>query len=333
MQDILSQDEIDALLHGVDNGKIETAPPPAPGVARSFDFTVHDRIVRGRLPTLEMINERFARLFRIGLFSMLRRTAELSVVGIEMQKFSDYIHGLYVPTSLNLVRIKPLRGTALVVFEPRLVFTVVENFFGGNGRFRTKIEGREFTPTELRVVQLMLKQAFTDLTEAWNGVMPLEFEFLSHEMNPHFANIVSPSEVVVVSKFHIELDGGEGDIHITIPYSMIEPIRDQLDAGVQSDRVEKDERWIGTLREQICEAEVEASCELTRIQISLGQLMHLKPGDVIPFNMPKTMELCVEDVPLFHGAFGVAGGNNSIRISEVIRRESRHGSGFPAVPR
>ncbi len=326
MQDILSQDEIDALLHGVDNGKVVTEPPPPPGTAKGYDFASQDRIVRGRLPTLEMINERFARLFRIGLFNMLRRSPELSVVGIEMQKFSDYIHGLYVPTSLNLLRVKPLRGTALMVFEPRLVFTVVENFFGGNGRFRTKIEGREFTPTELRVVQLMMKQAFIDLSEAWSGVLPLEFEAIGHEMNPHFANIVSPSEVVVVSKFHVVLDGGEGDIHITLPYSMIEPIREQLDAGVQSDRMEKDERWIATLREQIKDATVEASCELTRTEITLGQLLKLKAGDVIPFQMPRSIELAVESVPLFFGSFGTSGGNNAVRIHDAIRRDSRQHS-------
>jgi len=323
VQDILSQDEIDALLHGVDSGKVDVAPPPPPGVAQSFDFTSQDRIVRGRLPTLEMINERFARLFRISLFNMLRRTPELSVVGIEMLKFSDYVQSLYVPTSLNLIRVKPLRGTALVIFEPRLVFTVVENFFGGNGRFRTKIEGREFTPTELRVVQIMLRQGFADLAEAWSAVLPLEFEFMSHEMNPHFANIVSPSEVVVVSRFHVELDGGAGDVHITFPYSMLEPIREQLDAGVQSDRMEKDERWSATLREQIRDAEVTATCELARTQISLGQLLKLKSGDVIPFTMPRHVQLCVEDVPLFSAAYGVSGGHNAVRILEPVRRESR----------
>ena len=329
MQDILSQDEIDALLHGVDSGKVDIAPPSPPGVAQAFDFTSQDRIVRGRLPTLEMINERFARLFRISLFNMLRRTPELSVVGIEMMKFSDYIHGLYVPTSLNLIRVKPLRGTALVIFEPRLVFTVVENFFGGNGRFRTKIEGREFTPTELRVVQLMLRQGFADLTEAWSAVLPLEFEFMSHEMNPHFANIVSPSEVVVVSRFHVELDGGAGDIHITFPYSMIEPIREQLDAGVQSDRMEKDERWMATLRDQIRDAEVTATCELARTQINLGQLLKLKSGDVIPFTMPRSVRLCVEDVPLFNAAYGISGGHNAVRIIDAVRRETRSPTSKP----
>ncbi|MFP5307934.1 MAG: flagellar motor switch protein FliM [Gammaproteobacteria bacterium] len=319
--DLLSQDEIDALLHGVDSGAVDTTPPPpAPGEARPFDFTSQERIIRGRMPTLEMINERFARLFRISLFNMLRRSPELTVVGIETAKFNEYTHSLYVPTNLNLVRVRPLRGTALIVFEPRLVFSIVENFFGGDGKLKTKIEGREFTPTEMRVIQLMLKLAFEDMQEAWSPVMKVDFDYINSEVNPHFANIVSPSEIVVASKFKIELEGGGGQVHITFPYSMIEPIRDLLDAGIQSDRVDKDERWPLALREQIQDAEVEISSELARATISVRQLTQLKPGDVIPITLPKTIELCVEDLPLFRGSFGVANGHNAVRIGEVIRR-------------
>jgi len=324
MQDLLSQDEIDALLNGVDSGAVETeAPPPAPGEARSFNFATQDRIVRGRLPTLEMINERFARLFRIGLFNMLRRSPELSVVGIEMAKFSEYTHSLFVPTSLNLVKVKPLRGTALFIFEPRLVYSVVENFFGGDGKIHTRIEGREFTPTEMRVIQLLLKQAFADLVEAWSPVMDMEFEYMNSEVNPHFANIVSPSEIVVVSRFKIELEGGGGDLHITLPYSMIEPIRDQLDTGLQSDRVEKDERWSEGLKEQLQDAEVEIGSQLGTLNLTMRELMKLKAGDVLPFNLPKSIDLCVEDMPVFKGSFGVSNGNNAVKITEIIRRGPR----------
>ncbi len=319
--DLLSQDEIDALLHGVDSGTVDTASAPsAPGEARSFDFASQERIVRGRMPTLEMINERFARLFRISLFNMLRRSPELTVVGIETAKFNEYTHSLYVPTNLNLVRVKPLRGTALVVFEPRLVFSVVENFFGGDGRLNTKIEGREFTPTEMRVIQLLLRQAFSDMQEAWSPVMKMEFEYMNSEVNPHFANIVSPSEIVVISKFKIELEGGGGHVHVTFPYSMIEPIRDLLDAGIQSDRVEKDERWSTALRDQIQDAEVELSSELARATISLRQLAQLKAGDVIPITLPKSLDLTVEELGLFRGSFGVSNGHNAIRITDVVTR-------------
>ncbi|MDB5969837.1 MAG: fliM [Hydrocarboniphaga sp.] len=320
-RELLSQDEIDALLHGVDSGVVDTTPAPAaPNEARNYDFATQDRIVRGRLPTLEMINERFARLFRISLFNMLRRTPELTVIGIEMQKFAEYTHSLYVPTSLNVCKIKPLRGSALFIFEPKLVFTVVDNFFGGDGRNAIKIEGREFTPTENRVIQLLLRQVFADLREAWSPVMDLEFEYQQSEVNPHFANIVSPSEIVVVSRFKIDLEGGSGHLHVTIPYSMIEPIRDQLDAGLQSDRAERDERWTQALEMQIKDTEVAVESQLATATISLRQLMNLKAGDVVPINMPKTVDLYVEDMPVFRGTFGVANGRNAVRVTDVIRR-------------
>ncbi|MCP1675598.1 flagellar motor switch protein FliM [Natronocella acetinitrilica] len=322
-QDILSQDEIDALLHGVEGGDLdEGGDEAAPGQARSFDFESQERIVRGRMPTLEMINERFARLFRIGLFNMLRRTPEVSIHGVDMMKFGEYIHTLFVPTSLNIVRINPLRGSALCIVDPKLVFVLVDNFFGGDGRYYTKIEGREFTSTELRVVRMVLDQAFSDLQEAWAPVMPVEFEYLNSEVNPQFANIVSPSEVVVICKFQIELDGGGGEFHVTIPYTNIEPIREQLNAGVQSDRNEVDERWTRSLREEMKSADVELSSTLTQVQISLRDLRRLKAGDIIPCDMPETVILEAEGVPIFRGRYGQAEGQAAIKITDKVRVEN-----------
>ncbi|MGF6669596.1 flagellar motor switch protein FliM [Pseudomonas monsensis] len=232
VQDLLSQDEIDALLHGVDDGLVQTDNAAEPGSVKSYDLTSQDRIVRGRMPTLEMINERFARYTRISMFNMLRRSADVAVGGVQVMKFGEYVHSLYVPTSLNLVKIKPLRGTALFILDAKLVFKLVDNFFGGDGR-HAKIEGREFTPTELRVVRMVLEQAFVDLKEAWQAIMEVNFEYINSEVNPAMANIVGPSEAIVVSTFHIELDGGGGDLHVTMPYSMIEPVREMLDAGFQ----------------------------------------------------------------------------------------------------
>lgn len=313
--DLLSQDEIDALLNGVDSGAIETEEPPVdPGVARPYDFASQDRIVRGRLPTLEMINERFVRTWRIGLFNLLRRSAELSVRGIETIKFGDYLHSLYVPTNLNLIKFKPLRGVGLIVFEPKLVFTMVDNFFGGDGRYPAKIEGREFTQTEMRVIHLLLKQTFADLIDAWAPVMPVDFEYITSEVNPHFANIVSPREYVVVSRFHVELDGGGGDLHVTLPYSMLEPIRELLDAGIQSDRVHDDDSFRETLHEQLRGAEVSVSSVLTEKRIDLRQLMQLKIGDILPIELPKTVPVCVEQVPVFSGEFGISNGMNAVKI-------------------
>ncbi len=323
--DLLSQDEIDALLHGVSGGDVDTESDDdlESGEARNYDFASEDRIVRGRMPTLEMVNERFSRSFRISLFNMLRRSAEISVSGVDMVKFSEYIHTLFVPTSLNMLKIKPLRGTALLVFDPKLVYILVDNFFGGDGRYHAKIEGREFTPTEQRVIQMLMELAFKDLRAAWAPVMDVEFEYINREVNPQFANIVSPTEVVVVSKLHIELEGGGGDLHVTMPYSMLEPIRDILDAGVQSDRTDVDDRWIGAMRDEVKNAEVELSTILAEASLSLRDVMRMKPGDIIPFEMPQLITLRAEDVPVFRGKWGVSNRQMAIKIVKQVERPTQ----------
>lgn len=322
VNDLLSQEEIDALLHGVSSGDVETDSDEGldDGATRNYDFTVEDRIVRGRLPTLEMINERFARHFRVSLFNLLRRTAEISVGSVQMLKFSEYMHTLFVPTSLNLVKVHPLRGTGLFVLDPKLVFILVDNFFGGDGRFHAKIEGREFTPTELRLVQIVLAEIFKNLREAWQPVIDVDFEYVNSEVNPQFANIVSPTEVIVVTKFTVELEGGGGDLHITMPYSMLEPIRELLDAGVQSDRSEIDSRWINALREEVKSAEVELSCTLTETELSLKEILSMKRGDIIPIEMPKTVLLRSGEVPILRGSYGESHGNKAIKIISSISR-------------
>lgn len=321
MTDLLSQDEIDALLHGVDD--VDDVDEPIENDnegAVNFDFSSQDRIVRGRMPTLELINERFARHMRISLFNMLRKTAEVSINGVQMMKFGEYQNTLYVPTSLNMVRFRPLKGTALITMKARLVFILVENFFGGDGRFHAKIEGREFTPTERRIIQLLLKIVFEDYKEAWSPVMGVEFEYLDSEVNPSMANIVSPTEVIVVSSFHIEVDGGGGDFHVVMPYSMVEPIRELLDAGVQSDKMETDVRWSSALREEIMDCPVNFRVNLLEKDISLRDLMELQPGDIIPIEMPEHATMFVEDLPTYRVKMGRSEDKLAVQISEEIER-------------
>ncbi|MGR5176178.1 flagellar motor switch protein FliM [Vibrio parahaemolyticus] len=321
MTDLLSQDEIDALLHGVDDvDEVEDELDQDSSDVVHFDFSSQDRIVRGRMPTLELINERFARHMRISLFNMLRKTAEVSINGVQMMKFGEYQNTLYVPTSLNMVRFRPLKGTALITMEARLVFILVENFFGGDGRFHAKIEGREFTPTERRIIQLLMKTVFEDYKEAWSPVMGVEFEYLDSEVNPSMANIVSPTEVIVVSSFHIEVDGGGGDFHVVMPYSMVEPIRELLDAGVQSDKMETDVRWSSALREEIMDVPVNFRVNLLEKDVSLRDLMELQAGDIIPIEMPENATMFVEDLPTFRVKMGRSGEKVAVQISEKIRR-------------
>jgi flagellar motor switch protein FliM len=305
---ILDQAEIDALIHGVDSGAVSTESAATPGEAKPYDLINAMRIVRGRMPTLEMINERFARLFRVSLYNLLRRSPEIAVHPVDVRKFSEYVHTLHVPTSLNMVKVNPFRGTALIVLDPKLVFAVVDNFFGGTGR-HAKIEGREFTATEQRIIHMMLRSVFADLHEAWSHIAQIEVEYLQSEINPHF-----------VTSFHIELDGGGGNLHITMPYAMIEPMREVLDAGVASDRVEKDERWAVSMREELEDAEIELTTLLGRTSISLAELVNLKPGDVLPCDFSGKVTIFAEDVPVLRGSYGVSRGQQAVKVEDRMRR-------------
>lgn len=318
--DILSQDEIDALLSGVDSGDVETdsADDKPAGGTLQYDFASQDRIVRGRMPTLEMINERFARNFRISLFNFLRRSPVISVEGVQMKKFGEYVHTLLVPSNLNMVKVRPLRGTGLIVFNPKFVFALVDSYFGGAGRFHTKIEGRDFTATEMRVVHNVLELVFKDLNEAWGPVHPVTYEYAGSEVNPQFANIVTPSEVVVVCSFHVELEGGGGEIHITLPYATLEPIRDVLDAGIQSDVTERDERWIRSLRHEMRTARVDVGARLCTTELRLRDVLEFQVGDIIPVEIPPAVLGEVDGVPVFKARYGASRGNRALQVLEML---------------
>ncbi len=318
--DILSQDEVDALLGGVDDGAIDTTPDDVEfdGEARAFDFNNQERIIRGRLPTLEMINERFARYFRVSFFNMLRKSPEISINGIEMIKFTEYIHSLFVPTSLSMIKMAPLRGTGLIMLDPKLVFILVDNYFGGDGSIHAKIEGREFTNTELRVIEKVVHICFEDLIKAWTPVMAVSFNYHNHEVNPSMATIVSPTEVIVVSKFNVDLDGGGGEIHVVYPYSMIEPIRTMLDAGVQSDRGDLDDRWAILLKEELMHAKINIQALFVEKQLPLSELINFKAGDIIPIKLPEQVVVLAEEMPILRGQFGEHQGNTAVKVEEVL---------------
>lgn len=319
--DILSQDEVDALLGGVDDGAIDTSAEDREldGEARPFDFNDQERIVRGRLPTLEMINDRFARYFRVSFFNLLRISPEISVSGIEMIKFSECINTMAAPTSMSLLKMAPLRGTGMIVLDPKLVFILVDNFFGGNGKIQAEIEDREFTSTELRVIQKVVQMCFIDLVKAWQPVMAVEYSYHSHEINPQMANIVSPSEVIVVSSFSLELDGGGGDLQVVFPYSMIEPIRTLLDAGVQSDHGDLDQRWSILLKEELMHARINLQALFVEKQLPVSDLINFKAGDIIPIEMPEQVLLLAEEMPIIRGQYGEHQGNTAVKVEDIVK--------------
>ena len=318
-KDILSQDEVDALLNGV-TGTVEEPVSQAQtsGTARPYNLATQERIVRGRMPTLEIINERFARLLRIGLFNFVRRTAEISVGPVRVLKYAEFVRNLVVPTNLNLVQAKPLRGTSLFIFNPDLVYLVIDNLFGGNGQFHTRVEGRDFTQTESRIIQRMLAVVFEDLEKAWAPVHPLKFEFVRSEMNTQFANIATPNEVVVVTTFTIELGNAGGEFHICMPYSMIEPIRDVLCSSLQGEQTEVDARWVKLLSKQVQSADVELVVNLGRAELTLQQVLNMQLGEVISLDVAKPLVAEVDGVPVMECKCGVFNGQYALQVERLL---------------
>ena len=321
--DFLSQDEVDALLKGVtgESDEPEAAEGDESGV-HSYKLGTQERIVRGRMPTLELINERFARYLRIGLFNYMHRTTEISVGPIRVQKYSEFIRNLVVPTNLNLVAAKPLRGTSLFVLDPNLVFLVVDNMFGGDGRFHTRVEGRDFTPTEQRIIQGLLKVVFHEYSRSWKPVFDLTFEYIRSEMNSQFANIATPSEIVISTTFSLEFGGTAADMHICFPYSMVEPIRDLLYSSMQSDQLSTDQRWIVMLRKQLKDAEVEIAAQLATTTVTLGQILKMKAGDIIPIMIPDKIIAHVDDIPLMECRYGQQGGQYALKVERFLTQVS-----------
>ena len=316
--DILSQDEVDALLKGVTGESEEEARDENTSGVRPYNLATQERIVRGRMPGLELINERFARLLRIGLFNFVRRSAEISVGPVRVMKYSEFIRNLVVPTNLNLVRVNPLRGTALFIFDPNLVFLVVDNLFGGDGRFHMRVEGRDFTATEQRIIQNMLNVVFSEMKKCWEPLFPVEFEYIRSEMNTQFANIATPSEVVVVTTFNIELGSGGGDFHVCLPYAMIEPVRDLLYSSMQGERMEVDERWTRMLTKQIQVAEVNLVANLGEAPVNLGQILNMQVGDVISLDIPEAIVAEVDGLPVLECKYGVLNGQYALKVNKIL---------------
>ena len=318
-QQILSQDEVDALLQGItgESQKLEEEEAPKSGI-RDYDLSSQERIVRGRMPTMEVINERFARNIRIGLFNLIRRSPEVSIGGIKVQKFSAFLREIVVPTNFNIVSVKPLRGNGLIVCDPSLVFAVIDALFGGVGKFHTRIEGRDFSPTELRVILRLVETLTHEYKKAWQGVYPVELEYQRSEMQPQFANIATPSEIVVATSFALEIGETSGTVHFCVPYSTLEPIRDVLYSTIQGDSAEPDRRWINLLKAQIQSAEVDLVAELARTRATVEQLMSFKPGDFIELDLEPMIQAKVDGVPVFDCHYGTSNNRYSIKIDKLI---------------
>ena len=318
-QQILSQDEVDALLQGItgESQKLEQEETAGEGI-RDYDLSSQERIVRGRMPTMEVINERFARNIRIGLFNLIRKSPEVSIGGIKVQKFSAFLREIVVPTNFNIVNVKPLRGNGLIVCDPSLVFAVIDALFGGVGKYHTRIEGRDFSPTELRVILRLVEVITAEFNKAWTGIYPVDLEYVRSEMQPQFASIATPSEIVVATNFTMEIGETTGSVHFCIPYSTLEPIRDVLYSTIQGDSAEPDRRWINLLKTQIQAAEVNLVAELATAPATVEQLLAFKPGDFIELDLSPRIEAKIDGVPVLECHYGTSNNRYAIKVERLI---------------
>lgn len=317
--EVLNQEEIDALLKSVDKHEVPAGSGTSvPGDVRSYDLVNEVRAVRGRLPALELINERFARLLSAGMRQLIQREAEITLLPMRVMKQAEFVRTLQAPSSMNLVRLAPLRGTALFVLDAALVSTVVDHYFGGTGR-PAAISGRPFTPAEQRVISMVLQRVFRDLGEAWQPVAPLAAEFVSAESDPQFLEGADSTEVVLVNSSKIAIEGGGGELHLLLPHSMIEPIRTALDAGTAAKRTNGAESWTHQLREDLEDVEVQVVPVLGRASLTVGGLLALKPGDVIPCDFDGQVMLSSGGMPLLRGAYGASRGQQAVKVSGRIQ--------------
>ena len=319
-QQILSQEEVDALLQGItgESQSVEHEDAPSTDGVRDYNLASQERIVRGRMPTMEVINERFARNIRVGLFSLIRKSPEVSIGGIKVQKFSSFLREIVVPSNFNIMTVKPLRGSCLVVCDPTLVFAVIDSLFGGTGKFQTRIEGRDFSPTEMRVILRLLQTITTEYKKAWEGIYPVELEYQRSEMQPQFASIATPSEGVVATSFTLEIGDTSGTVHFCIPYSTLEPIRDVLYSSIQGDSSEPDRRWVDLLKQQIQAADVELVAELAHAGATVEQLLSFKPGDFIELDLDPMIQAKIDGVPVFDCHYGTSSKRYSIKIDKLL---------------
>lgn len=318
-QQILSQDEVDALLQGItgESQKIETVEAPKSSV-RGYDLASQERIVRGRMPTFEIVNERFSRNIRIGLFNLIRKTPEVTVAGVKVHKYSAFLRETVVPTNFNIVSVRPLRGAGLVVCDPTLVFALIDSLFGGVGKYHTRIEGRDFSPTEQKVILRMVEVITTEYKKAWQGIYPLELEYQRSEMQPQFTNVAAPSEIVVTSSFNLEIGDACGTIHVCIPYATLEPIRDVLYSTMHGDAAEHDRRWVKLMTNQIQAAEVELVAELAHAPATVEQLLAFKPGDFIEIDLHKMIEAKIDGVPVLQAHYGTSNGRYALKVESML---------------
>lgn len=325
MSHVLSPGEVDALLKGVGESQIsvETDTPDDLTGAVPYDLSSQEKVIRGRLPTLDIINQMFSRLFRNSFSSLMKKSADISTASTDSVKFGEFLRSLPVPASLHVFRMEPLRGFGLMVVESKLVFALVDNFFGGVGNSDVQIDRRDFSAIEVRMTKNVVLTALEDWEKAWKPVHEVKTSYVRSEGNPQFAAIVPPTDTVLVVVFDVEMENTSGTITICIPYSTVEPIVPKLKESFQSEKMEVDKIWVKRLHVELMETQLEAAIELGSSTITPSEFMKLQVGNVIMLgnDVSDPLLVKVEGIPKFRGFPGVSRGNKAVQITEIIERK------------
>ncbi len=317
---LLSDEELAALSEGVRDGSIETDTGFNESVrVRKHDLASEDSSLGVNVSSIDMINERFIRLFRLGLLEVLRTSPRVNPTRVQILKFGDYLKGLRAPLSVNIVRMNPLRGNSVIIIDPNVVFSSLDSFFGGFGKGVGELPpGRLFTPTESRIIKIILEVFFRSLTEAWGPLMQIECEHVSSEINPQFAQIADENDLVVLSRFEADAtaSGGKGFIDLVYPYATLKPIRELLSSRVQSGEgnEESDRKWRKDLAAAVGDAKLELQVTMGEIKTTLHHLNHLQEGDLLFFKKDDTALMSTNGVPAFHVNVGTRGSQVAVQI-------------------
>ncbi|MEM7100287.1 MAG: flagellar motor switch protein FliM [Pseudomonadota bacterium] len=314
-KDVLTQEEIDALLTSVDEGEVDAEVSEAPEKLSEYDLTNQDKVVRGRMPTLELISERFARRLRHGLPNNLKFPIEVGPGGVQVLKYSDYVDMLFVPTCIKLVRIAPFEGTCLLTLDAKLVHRIVDRFFGGAGSVDA-FSGKEFTFTEKRVIDRIVELVLHDYQLAWRDVLPITPTVVGEEVNPGLVNVLASSEVMMVSSFRLEMDEGGGELHIAFPYASLEPYRNLLDATTKTDQASSDGVWRAKLERALLDAQLPLSCVIGESRVRLRDLMDFEVGDVIDIDLFEQHDVRVAKIPAFSATLGDSRGKFALEFEQ-----------------
>jgi flagellar motor switch protein FliM len=310
---LITDEEVQALL--------DRAGPALrrPAEARAYDLAGTQRITRGRLPTLELLLESFARQFRTHLADLVRRELQVTYEGVQAQRCGDYLAALPSPACLDIVRARPLPGQVMFAIDPDLLGLLVDAFYGGAGRSGARHADRGLTPTESRFARLVIRHAMADLAAAFAPVAKLELEPVKQERSAHFVDIAGPTETLLVNRFRVELGAAAGSIDFVLPSAAIEPLREVLASGTALRETQGAAPWAPALARGLAEAKVEVRAVLAEVDISLGELVRLKPGDVVPIEAPREAVLLAGEVPLYRARFGVSRGRNALTVTEALR--------------